>query len=165
MDSENADNGESDAQFKSRVIVRQFDEYPVIETPPAPNASGNAFHLATDEIGTNQSITFPDAYVISENSQLTFRSMVRAATDSQIAKVNVSLDNGVSWLNVFSQTGQTPQGSGNGSTDEDTFTFKRLICQVSKVEQSTFSLLLTIPAALPLQGLTHLLAGISTRSS
>ena len=124
--SENADNGESDAQFKSRVIVRQFDEYPVIETPPAPNASGNAFHLATDEIGTNQSITFPDAYVISENSQLTFRSMVRAATDSQIAKVNVSLDNGVSWLNVFSQTGQTPQGSGNGSTDEDTFTFKTI---------------------------------------
>ncbi len=119
--NENADNGESDSQFKSRVTVRQFGEYTVLEAPPASNPSGNAFHLATDEIGTNQSITFPDTYVIGENSQLTFKSMVRAATDSQIAKVNISLDNGVSWLNVFSQAGLTPQGSDSGSTDENSF--------------------------------------------
>jgi len=122
--TENADSGESDSQFKSRVVVRQFGDYSVIEAPPAPNASGNAFHLATDEIGTNQSMTFPDAYVIGDSSSLSFESMVRAATDSQFAKVNVSLDNGISWLNVFSQAGQTPQEATSGSADENSFTGK-----------------------------------------
>lgn len=105
------------------LIVRIFDNYDVIDNSFARTGS-SAFHLATDEIGTNQSITFPNPYVIGNSSELRFWSMVRAATDSQIAKVNVSLDNGVSWLNVFSQPGLTGQGAGSGSPDENTFTEK-----------------------------------------
>ena len=101
------------------LIVRKFGDYEVIDSSFASSGS-SAFHLATGEIGTSQSITFPDAYVIGESSSLDFESMVRAATTTQFAKVNVSLDNGVSWLNVFTQAGTTPQGQGGGP-DENSF--------------------------------------------
>ena len=101
------------------LVARKFGDYEVIDNSFASSGS-SAFHLATGEIGTSQSITFPDAYVIGGSSNLAFESMVRAATTTQFAKVNVSLDNGVSWLNVFSQAGQTPQGQG-GSPDENSF--------------------------------------------
>jgi len=104
------------------LIARKFGDYEVIDNSFASSGS-SAFHLATGEIGTSQSITFPNAYVIAESSALAFESMVRAATTTQFAKVNVSLDNGVSWLNVFSQAGQTPQGQG-GSPDENSFNSK-----------------------------------------
>ena len=104
------------------LIERRFGDYEVIDN--IFSSSGDfAFHLATGEIGTSQSITFPDAYVIGESSSLAFESMVRAATTTQFAKVNVSLDNGVSWLNVFSQAGQTPQ-SQDGGPDENSFNSK-----------------------------------------
>jgi len=104
------------------LIVSIFGGYNVIDSSFASSGSAS-FHLATGEIGTTQTITFPNAYVIGSSSSLSFESMVRAATDTQIAKVNVSLDNGVSWINEFSQPGLTAQGDGGGP-DENSFSTK-----------------------------------------
>jgi len=106
------------------LIVSVFGGYNVIDGSFASTGS-SAFHLSTGEIGTTQTITFPDAYLIGDSSSLSFQSMVRAATDTQIAKVNVSLDNGVSWINQFSQPGLTPQGVGGGP-DENSFSEKNI---------------------------------------
>ena len=106
------------------LIVSVFGGYNVIDESFASTDS-SAFHLSTGEIGTTQTITFPDAYLIGDSSSLSFQSMVRAATDTQIAKVNISLDNGVSWINQFSQPGLTPQGVGGGP-DENSFSEKNI---------------------------------------
>ncbi len=113
------------------LIVSIFGGYSVIDSSFASSGS-NAFHLATSsELGTSNTITFPNAYVIGSSSTLSFESMVRNATDTQLSKVNISLDNGVSWINVFLQPGTTPQ-SGSGGTPENTFSTKNIdlsICE------------------------------------
>ncbi len=112
--TEGAENG------IGNLIVSIFGGYNVIDSSFASSGSAS-FHLSTGEIGTTQTLTFPSAYVIGDSSSLSFESMVRAATDTQIAKVNVSLDNGVSWINEYSQAGLTPQGE-SGGPDENSFT-------------------------------------------
>lgn len=106
------------------LIVSVFGGYNVIDESFASTGS-SAFHLSTGELGTNQTITSPYAYLIGDSSNLSFQSMVRSATDTQIAKVNISLDNGVSWINKFSQPGLTPQGV-NGGPDENSFSEKNI---------------------------------------
>ena len=106
------------------LIVSVFGGYNVIDESFASTGS-SAFHLSTGEIGTTQTITSPYAYLIGDSSNLSFQSMVRAATDTQIAKVNISLDNGVSWINKFSQPGLTPQGV-SGGPDENSFSEKNI---------------------------------------
>ena len=108
------------------LIPRIFGDYDPINTDSNFASSGTqSFHLATGELGTNQTITFPDLFLIGDTSELSFQSMVRLATDSQFARVNISLDNGVSWINVFSQAGLTPQGQG-GAPDENAFSEKTI---------------------------------------
>ncbi len=105
------------------LIVRIFGGYNVIDSSFAASGT-SAFHLATSsELGTSNSITFPDAYVVGSDAMLSFESMVRTATDTQLSKVNISLDNGVSWINVFLQPGTTAQ-DGSGGSPETTFTTK-----------------------------------------
>lgn len=106
------------------LIVSVFGGYNVIDSSFASSGS-SSFHLSTGEIGTTQTLTFPNAYLIGDSSSLSFESMVRAATDTQIAKVNVSMDGGVSWVNQFSQAGLTPQGVGGGP-DENSFSTKNI---------------------------------------
>lgn len=108
------------------LVPRIFGDYDPINTDSNFASSGTqSFHLATGELGTNQTITFPNLFLIGDTSELSFQSMVRLATDSQFARVNISLDNGVSWINVFSQAGLTPQGQG-GAPDENAFSEKTI---------------------------------------
>ena len=116
------------------LIVSVFGGYNVIDESFASTGS-SAFHLSTGEIGTTQTITSPYAYLIGDSSNLSFQSMVRAATDTQIAKVNISLDNGVSWINKFSQPGLTPQGV-SGGPDENSFSEKNP-CEATALLQQT----------------------------
>ncbi|MBN13408.1 MAG: hypothetical protein CMI17_10505, partial [Opitutaceae bacterium] len=101
------------------LIVSIFGSYNVIDSSFSSSGS-SSFHLATDEIGTTQSITFPDAYIIGDSSTLSFQSMLRTATTTQIAKANISLDGGVSWINMFAQAGARI----DGLPEETTFTEK-----------------------------------------
>lgn len=108
------------------LIARIFGDYDPLNTNASFAASGSqSFHLATGELGTSQSITFPELFLIGDTSELSYQSMVRLATDSQFARVNISLDNGVSWTEVFSQAGLTPQGQG-GTPDENAFSEKTI---------------------------------------
>lgn len=115
---EGAENG------PGTLITRTSGGYSFIDSSFASSGS-NAFHLVTSEIGTSQTLRFPKAYLLGESSSLTFQSMVRSATTTQVAKVNISLDGGVSWINLFSQPGLTPQGEFGGP-DENAFTLKSL---------------------------------------
>ncbi len=104
------------------LVARVFGGYDPINTNGSFVASGgSSFQLATGEIGTNQSITFPESYLIGGSSELTFESMVRTATSTQIARVNLSLDGGVSWNTIFSQP-----GASSGFPDENAFSTKTI---------------------------------------
>lgn len=86
-------------------------DYSVLVT--SPKASGSyAFHLAhtvpDDEILTYTRVLLPGA-----NSQVQFQSRLGWATATQIARVQVSLDQGGSWQDIYSQAGSG--GSGEGS--------------------------------------------------
>lgn len=96
------------------LIADTNGDYNIIK-PSVGVGGSSSFHLATGELNTSNSLTIPDAFAIGENSSLSFESKVRTATETQLSKANISLDNGVSWINVFLQPGNN-SAEGSFST-------------------------------------------------
>jgi hypothetical protein len=87
-------------------------DYSVIVS--SPKASGSfAFHLAQPQ-GADEWLTYTRASLPGTGAQLQFKSRLGWATPTQIARVQVSLDQGSSWQDVYSQ-------AGNGSSGESAF--------------------------------------------
>lgn len=69
-------------------------------------ASGNySFHLAHPAPPVTQSITLNPALRLGTKSQLTFAKKLSWATSVQVARAQISTNNGASWITLWSQAG------------------------------------------------------------
>ena len=96
---EGAENG------TARVTIDQAGTYNVFE-PATKNSGGFSFHLAHPNDGIEtQTILLNPSYLVNANSTLLFASRLAASTEDQTAVVEVSTDNGVTWTEIYSQSG------------------------------------------------------------
>ncbi|HWH77914.1 MAG TPA: hypothetical protein VNT76_11105, partial [Candidatus Binatus sp.] len=80
----------------------------------SPRASGSfAFHLAHPNPPTDQVLTYTRVLLPGAASQIQFNSRLATATPNQVARVQVSVDQGASWEDIFSQPGADQPGEGS----------------------------------------------------
>jgi hypothetical protein len=80
----------------------------------SPRASGSfAFHLAHPNPPTDQVLAYTRVLFPGAASQLQFNSRLATATPNQVARVQVSADQGASWEEVYSQPGADQPGEGS----------------------------------------------------
>ncbi len=115
----NAETGVDD------LLATTSSGYSIVQT--AFKAGGNAaFYLAHPDPRAHQILQIPDTlFVGSTNAALTFASRLGFATANQVARVQVSTDDNVSWLDVFTQAGTTTSTPPNLPT-ETAFTTRRV---------------------------------------
>ncbi|MGB7747917.1 MAG: CAP domain-containing protein [Verrucomicrobiia bacterium] len=81
-------------------------------------ASGNySFHFC-QPVATAQSLTFNATFLPHTNCQLVFSKRLGYATSTQIARAQISTNNGVAWQDVWDQAGSG--GSGDASFSQIT---------------------------------------------
>lgn len=88
--------------------------YSVVQSTVA-GASGGAssYHLAHTS-RTDQILTLPETFFVGNVSPVvTFQSRLGSASDIQTAHVQVSTDDGVTWLDVYSQIGTNNSGEAS----------------------------------------------------
>ena len=78
-------------------------------------AGNNSFHLAQPVPATDQFLTLNYTLRAGTNSQLIFYSRLGLATSTQVARAQVSADNGSTWQDVWSEAGSDGSGE-NGFT-------------------------------------------------
>jgi hypothetical protein len=62
---------------------------------------------------TAECLTYAETFLVLAGGQMTFRSRLRIATENQVAKVQVTVDGGLNWVDVYSQPGATPSGQSS----------------------------------------------------
>jgi hypothetical protein len=72
--------------------------------------SASSFYLAMPSPPTEQTLTLPGEYTASGSATLQFESELGYASSDQIACVQVSLDDGNTWNNIYSQAGTNSAG-------------------------------------------------------
>lgn len=110
--NENAENG--------LAAVRDFTtaDYDLIQSSVFSEGQ-NAFHLANPDFEDNW-FEIDQTISVTSTTNLFFTSQLRAATEFQVAQVQLSMDSGQSWPNsLFSQP-------GNGFPGEGTFGLKTI---------------------------------------
>ncbi len=98
---EGAENG------LANVTAKTSGSYSVISDLHATGAKG--FHLACPDF-TRQSLELNQVLVPSSASHLQWKSRLGWAGTGQTARVQISVDEGLSWADVFSQTGANTSG-------------------------------------------------------
>lgn len=91
------------------VVAAVSALFPLVQTEFAASGS-NSFHLIHARPLRPQSFILGHTFVPSSASELRFQSRLAGATADQIARVEVSLDEGSSWREVHAQAGS----GGNG---------------------------------------------------
>ncbi len=88
-------------------------EYSIIETDQI--ATGNAsYHLAHTPTPVNQYLTINKILTVGNNAQISFDSFLGFATSDQVAQLQISVDNGTSWTDIY-------QRVGNGGLNDSGF--------------------------------------------
>lgn len=83
----------------------------------SPKASGNfAFHLAHPEPPEDQVLTYTRVLLPGASGQMQFKSRLGYAGSAQVAKAQISVDQGASWQDAFSQAGSDGPGEATFST-------------------------------------------------
>ena len=86
------------------ITAATTGDYSVVETTVV-GAGTAAYHLA-HSTRTSQILTLPESFFVSgANAAVTFLSRLGWATSDQVAHVQVSTDDGVSWSDVYTQVG------------------------------------------------------------
>src|SRR5207244_1134617 len=86
----------------------------------SPRASGAfAFHLAHLDPAADQKLTLMRVLLPGANGQMQFKSRLGVASSTQVAKVQLSVDQGNSWQDVYTQPGAYSPSQPN---QEMTFT-------------------------------------------
>ena len=105
--SEGAENG------TANVTAKTSAGYNVVADLHASGAK--SFHLACPDF-TRQTLELKRLLVPGATSQLQWKSRLGWAGNGQTARVQISLDDGRSWQDVFSQTGTNTSGEANFTT-------------------------------------------------
>jgi hypothetical protein len=89
-------------------------DYNVIVTSPVASGT-HAFHLQHTQ-PNDQVLSYTRVLVPSTNSQLQFKSRLGFAFSDEVAKVQISVDQGQSWQDVYIQAGTGTSGETSFST-------------------------------------------------
>jgi hypothetical protein len=84
--------------------------YPLITNPPV--GSGKCFHL-THNVPVPQLFQLNESLFPSNTTTVSFKSLLGYATTAEIARVQISVDGGITWQDIYTQTGTG--GSGDSS--------------------------------------------------
>ena len=103
-DAENGLHSDLDADIS--------DTYNIIDTNQSATGVA-AYHLA-HTTPTNQFLTINQTLSVENNAQISFDSMLGFATQYQVAELQISIDNGTSWTNIYQQ-------AGNGGVTDSAF--------------------------------------------
>ena len=79
-------------------------------------AGSYSFHLAQPDPPTDQFLTLNQAFVPQANGRLSVKSRLGYAGDAQVALIQVSVDGGSSWADLYSQTGSNSAGETSFTT-------------------------------------------------
>jgi len=91
------------------ITATTSDGYSVIETGAA-GVGGASYHLA-HSAATSQSLTLPESFLVGSSSPtVTFLSRLGWATATQVARVQVSTDDGRAWTDIHTQAGTNDGG-------------------------------------------------------
>ncbi len=90
--------------------------YQIITTDIQANGSAS-FHLAHPKPSKEQILTFNHTFLLTDSSKLNFSSRLGLASSDQIAKVQVSTDDGQIWQDIFTQAGTGDSGE-NGFSNQ-----------------------------------------------
>lgn len=77
-------------------------------------SGSNSYHLATATGLSDQTLTYNTAFFAKPGASISFWSRLRYASTTQKARVQISTDNGASWISVF-------ELAGNGGDTESAF--------------------------------------------
>ncbi len=95
------------------LSITSTGSYDVITT--SAKASGSAgFHLAHPTVAT-QIVELDRTFLGSTGAQIAFQSRLGWATSDQVARAQVSLDEGATWSDVFTQSGTGGRGESSFS--------------------------------------------------
>ena len=97
------------AEDATRVTLATTAGYDVVQTA-VRSLGAAAFNLRTLSGGQNQYITLNRTFFGRPGATITFASRLALATPSESAHVQVSTDAGVTWSDVFAQTGSDGPG-------------------------------------------------------
>ncbi|MCW0220858.1 MAG: CAP domain-containing protein, partial [Prosthecobacter sp.] len=98
------------AENFDRVTATTTETYAPLSTT-VKHSGAAAYHLV-HPIGAYSSeiLTYDDSFQVQPGASLSFRSRLRAASTFEYALVQVSVDDGINWVDVYSQAGVTPSG-------------------------------------------------------
>lgn len=96
------------AENLTRVTAATTGSYSAVSTS-VKHAGTGSYHLA-HPTAASQTLTYPSAFFVQANANVSFRSRLGAATAAQVARVQVSTNSGLSWTDVFAQTGTGDSG-------------------------------------------------------
>ena len=103
------------------LIAATSPGYDVIQTTTVATGT-RAYRLTHVSLRSDQSLRIPGTYLVTgADSGLTFRSRLGIATETELARVQVSTDDGVSWADVFSQAGTSPTNTNMPPPTETAF--------------------------------------------
>ena len=102
------------------LVAKTTAGYGVVQSRVVASG-GSAYRLAHTSQRTDEALQFPGTYLASANSVVTFQSRLGIATEVESAQVQVSVDGGISWLNVFRQSGTSSAANGMPVDTEDAF--------------------------------------------
>jgi hypothetical protein len=93
------------------ITATTTGDYNVVQSTVAGASGGtSSYHLAHTS-RTEQILLLPEIFLVGANSPaVTFRSRLGWASDIQSAHVQVSTDDGTTWLDVYAQTGTNSAG-------------------------------------------------------
>lgn len=92
----------------ARMNVNKSIEYDAITTSVKRSGSGS-YHLACPTVGP-QTLTYKNSFHVKTGATLSFHSRLGIAAVAQVARVEVSTNNGLAWQPVYSQVGTATAG-------------------------------------------------------
>lgn len=99
------------AENLNRVTTSTTGTYQPLSTA-VKFAGSSAYRLThTTDRTSSELLTYKDTFLVKPGAQLQFRSRLQIAMVNQVARVQISTDNGVNWTDIYSQAGSTPVGS------------------------------------------------------
>ena len=111
----------ADAENGLGPLVAAVSNYEVLATDIKADGSAS-FHLAHPAPPSEQILRWDQTLLVNETSELHFSSRLGLSSPAQVAKVQVSTDNGQSWQDVFTQPGT--QSGFTSSLGEERFNQK-----------------------------------------
>jgi uncharacterized protein YkwD len=100
--------GDDAADNVSRMTVNQTGSYTATSTAIKFTGTGS-YRLAYPEFGT-QTLTYQNSFYVKAGASLSFRSRLGIATTAQVARLEVSRNNGLSWEQIYAQAGAGSPG-------------------------------------------------------